>query len=643
MKKIFAVLLLSSFSYALEAPYLISATALSDSSVQLAWRNNDITTVGFIIQRKDSTDATFKTIDSVKSATVTSYTDSKNLQPQTVYTYQMLAYDATSVSVASNAQQATTSARVEIFKKPSIKVNWDFDTSKSVRVTIFDSSNCETGYRAFRDEGFSGSFGRLAEIISVNPGRRDSIVWYDSTIAVNTWYNFKVAVFKSNDSIYSEACSTYTFQGIQPKQVVRLEKLGEVPVSATIWSAQAGDSIICKENPSPDGKFSVINVKDSKHPKFEGYLDSTSLLSYPLQTLLPVFMKYGVSNSYTKRNVIQCKDIMLVLKDSIISMHKIQNNNMAFIDSFRIIKNGDLETKILLLSDTILVVQFNRKDNSSSTTVFLIPIFPSPSGFGNLPEIEIGYDHYRPSSSNYSWPYIHGYYNKNVIISQDGIKGGTGLPPTIYWHNLLIYDSYLNRRVELPGNMPYANAYNTGLYISALDNLCTYDYMSSPHGQSENVPTELFVCNVLNPYSRTFDSLNNAIYRDTVHTQNQLQNILLDTLNKRVFLIFDNNLTVLGYSNAPVGVSYQPDKSPSTVKHFTFLTSPFSRGVTIVLPFTRRPSDLFFYDLSGRLIDKMAGVTSNAVLWRPKARTTGCYFVFVKSGGVRFVERFIVR
>jgi hypothetical protein len=47
MKNIGLLLCFSTLSSALEAPYLISATALSDSSVELRWRNNDIATQGY--------------------------------------------------------------------------------------------------------------------------------------------------------------------------------------------------------------------------------------------------------------------------------------------------------------------------------------------------------------------------------------------------------------------------------------------------------------------------------------------------------------------------------------------------------------------------------------------------------------------
>jgi hypothetical protein len=60
-----AVLAFSPASYGLVAPFLISVTAQSGTSVSLAWRNNDIATTGYIIQRRDSTEAVYHFIDSV--------------------------------------------------------------------------------------------------------------------------------------------------------------------------------------------------------------------------------------------------------------------------------------------------------------------------------------------------------------------------------------------------------------------------------------------------------------------------------------------------------------------------------------------------------------------------------------------------
>jgi hypothetical protein len=52
---------------------------------------------------------------------------------------------------------------------------------------------------------------------------------------------------------------------------------------------------------------------------------------------------------------------------------------------------------------------------------------------------------------------------------------------------------------------------------------------------------------------------------------------------------------------------------------------------------------VFFYDISGRVVDKMLGVNSNAVVWRPNSRITGCFIVQVTSGSEECSAGFLVR
>jgi hypothetical protein len=94
----------------------------------------------------------------VKSPTQLTYTDMNGLLPLTLYTYQVIAYSAAEVSDTSNSVQVTTLAKaptIDTFLQPRIGVYWNSDSSTSVRISILDGANCETGYRIYRDEGFS--------------------------------------------------------------------------------------------------------------------------------------------------------------------------------------------------------------------------------------------------------------------------------------------------------------------------------------------------------------------------------------------------------------------------------------------------------------------------------------------------------
>jgi hypothetical protein len=656
MKKVMLVLLICSLSYALNAPYLISATALSDSSVSLSWRNNDVGTTGFIVQRKDSTETGYHFVDSVKSAAQLTYTDIKGLLPVTLYTYQVIAYSATEVSDTSNSVQVTTLALSPVFNQPTVSVYWNYDTSASVRIQILDNSNCEVGYRIYREQGFSSSFSLVSQITSTNPVSMDAIIWNDSAVTFNTWYNYKVAAYTNTDSIFSLPCSTYTFQAVKLHQGVKFTKLSDFPVSDSgSWSAKAGDSIILKENPpAPAGMFSVINVSNPVNPSFAGYIDSATARSYPLQTMIPIFMNFGIYNSYIKTKVIISLDRMLVLSGTLLRMYLIQGTNLVSIDS-EIIAAGNQENRIYLLNDTLLAVLYFKPTEDMNyneyDTIFFNSIHLSSSGFSSSPNNLIGTAYYRyfGMPKEYLRPYIQGSFDNKIIIPIDACSVGYGMyyVPGTPWSYLYIMDNILNRTTVLPNttpNTPYANAYNTGYYIFPAENLCTnaFNIYSSPVGAPtpNDTATELFVSYVGDPHPYSTAQANNAIYRDDIHRQNALQNILLDTLKKQVFLIFKNNMTILGYQST--GVVYYP-KTTLSANKVTILRGPMAFSITIVLSTHSRSSDLYFYDLSGRVVDKMLGVTSNAVLWRPKTKTMSCYIVQVRNGGEKYTAKFMVR
>ncbi|MGA2507997.1 MAG: hypothetical protein ABSF80_11035 [Chitinispirillaceae bacterium] len=651
MNKLLLVLLLCSISYALNAPYLISATAISDSSVQLAYRNNDAATTGFIIQRKDSTATIYHFIDSVKSPTQLTYTDIKGLLPTTLYTYQIIAYDATEVSDTSNSVQVTTLATVAIFKQPSVYLSWYYDNSTAVKIIIFDSSNCETGYRIYREDGYSSSFSLIAQLISANPNNMDSIIWYDSTASFNKWYNYEVAAYKSDDSLFSNPCSTYTFHSIQPQNIVLFQKLSDFPVSDSAnWSAKAGDSIILKENNSPAGKFSVINVSNTAHPSFAGYIDSTAAKSYPLQTLVPEFLNFGVFNSYNypgmfparesfNSKVMPYKDRMLVLQGDTLCMYRIVGNNLVVVDSLFLVLatqylhggNSPTPSGLTLLNDTLCIVRYDELSGYSGFFFYWYfqPLYLSASGFISLPL----YQYASTYNVSYSyWLNIRAFDDSTILFSTNYSYNWVIGNDT---SNLIIYNAPSNRNIIIPPSIIHARSFNTGYYLSSTENL----YISGDSSTKELI----FASDVRNANSYQTARANNAIYRDSIHTRNTLQNILLDTLNKQIFLMFTNNMSILSYQTAN-GVISKANKIASS-KGLMVLSSVHVSGVTIVLPShsSSSPADLYFYDLSGRVVDRLLGVTSNAVLWRPKTRSMSCYILMARIGGEKYTKKFMVR
>jgi photosystem II stability/assembly factor-like uncharacterized protein len=81
----------------------------------------------------------------------------------------------------------------------------------------------------------------------------------------------------------------------------------------------------------------------------------------------------------------------------------------------------------------------------------------------------------------------------------------------------------------------------------------------------------------------------------------------------------------------------------SSPADFSIAENPSSRSVTIRRPDHSTASDLCFYDLSGRVIDKITGVTSRTTSWKSGAASKGFYVLQVKSGAERIARKFLVR
>ena len=77
-------------------------------------------------------------------------------------------------------------------------------------IFIYDQSNCETGYKIFRDSGSSsGHYTLIAQTTSLNPASHDTISFSDYTVLWNSIYFYKVETYNASDSIFSSPLGLY--------------------------------------------------------------------------------------------------------------------------------------------------------------------------------------------------------------------------------------------------------------------------------------------------------------------------------------------------------------------------------------------------------------------------------------------------
>jgi hypothetical protein len=159
----------------------------------------------------------------------------------------------------------------------------------------------------------------------------------------------------------------------------------------------------------------------------------------------------------------------------------------------------------------------------------------------------------------------------------------------------------------------------------------------------DTTPTEIFAAYSYDLNSRKYAEDNDAIIRlEAPYTIDNLQNIILDTLSKTVYLIYNTALVTLGYTFDPVNISGKPS-SRAHLSNLRVVRTPYSSSFAIVLPVDMAGADLFFYDISGKLVDKVLKPGSNVVMWRPKTNRSGCYIVAARSGKKCRVERFVLK
>ena len=68
-----------------------------------------------------------------------------------------------------------------------------------------------------------------------------------------------------------------------------------------------------------------------------------------------------------------------------------------------------------------------------------------------------------------------------------------------------------------------------------------------------------------------------------------------------------------------------------------------SQGVMILFPTLCKNIDIRFYDLTGRLVDKISSANTNAVLWKPKVSSMRPCIAVIKNGTSTYVEKIIVK
>jgi formylglycine-generating enzyme required for sulfatase activity len=181
------------------APSNLVAEAASSTQINLGWADNSDNEDGFRIEYWTSIDVTHVPIE--VAAGVTSYQHT-GLQPNTTYTYRVMAYNSAGNSAYSNEASATTPR--EPLAAPS-NLRAEAVSSRQINLTWDDNSNNEDGFKVERKTGAGGVWSEIRQTIA------DITSYGNSGLASNTTYYYRVLCFNAGgNSAYSNEASATT-------------------------------------------------------------------------------------------------------------------------------------------------------------------------------------------------------------------------------------------------------------------------------------------------------------------------------------------------------------------------------------------------------------------------------------------------
>ncbi|MGH7600708.1 MAG: fibronectin type III domain-containing protein, partial [bacterium] len=182
------------------APSSLTATAASNTRINLAWTDNSNNEDGFKIEIKAGPSGTYTEIAAVE-ANVTSYS-STGLEASTQYFYRVRAYNTESNSAYSNAANATT-----LSDPPAAPSDLTATVVSDTRIDLTwqDNASNETGFKIERKLNSAVTYSEIATVGA-------NVTSYSNTdLAANTMYSYRVRAYNTGgNSVYSDVASATT-------------------------------------------------------------------------------------------------------------------------------------------------------------------------------------------------------------------------------------------------------------------------------------------------------------------------------------------------------------------------------------------------------------------------------------------------
>ncbi|MFZ5800817.1 MAG: fibronectin type III domain-containing protein, partial [Candidatus Omnitrophota bacterium] len=186
----------------LSAPSGLTATAVSNTQIDLRWTDNSSNEQGFKIERgTGSNPSSFSQIATV-GANVTSYSNTA-LSAGSTYTYRVRAYSGSENSTYSNTATATTAASAA--PNPPSNLTARAISNSRIDLTWTDNSNNESGFKIERGAGANPTSWSQIAVVS-----KDVTSYSNTSLVKNTTYSYRLRAYNQSNSEYSNMATATT-------------------------------------------------------------------------------------------------------------------------------------------------------------------------------------------------------------------------------------------------------------------------------------------------------------------------------------------------------------------------------------------------------------------------------------------------
>jgi len=231
-------------------PSVLTATTVSKTQINLSWTENATSEAGFSIERKIGS-GSFSVLTTV-GPNVTTFQNT-GLNANTLYTYRVRAFDATTNSAFSNEASART-----WLNGPTSLVATASGTT--INLTWVETIVNETGFIVESKIGVAGSYAQVGSTLPIN-----STSFSHTGLLPNTQYFYRVyAINATNRSEYSnEANATTTTSGPVPNAPSALTATVASPSQINLaWTDNSANEtgFVIKRSTSAGGPFTQVGT-----------------------------------------------------------------------------------------------------------------------------------------------------------------------------------------------------------------------------------------------------------------------------------------------------------------------------------------------------------------------------------------------